>query len=206
MYNEALQLEVDVSKGFKDMEHPKDIGGVDPDKAPALSDPNLIADIKPGDHPWQDETPPHKKNWMPEDVRRLVKQGLAENKQLTEMVRKLHAKLMEMNLFNSKILHANRFMTRHRLNTEQKRSVVESLDRATSLQEVKRIYTVLESSFKAAGALTETRVRKPHADSQKRRTSAAPDEKVLRESVDKSPNQQSLDRMRELAGLTNGKY
>ncbi len=210
MYKEALQLEVDVSKGFKDMDVAKDIGGTDPDKAPALSDPNLIAQVKTGDHHWENELPPAKKNWMPENVQNLVRRGIAENKalatenrKLSEMVRKMHSKLTEMNLFNTKILHANRFMTRHRLNTEQKRSVVESLDRAATVQEVKRIYTVLESTFKAVGAVTES-ARKPRADGQKRRTSAAPNERVLRESVDKAQGG-GFVRWNELAGLTNGK-
>lgn len=209
MYKEALQLEVDVKKGFHDMEKPKDMGGTDPLKAHALTDPSSAAEVKSGEHFFQDEKPPHKKSWIPEDVRRLVKQGIAENRalaeengKLSEMVRKLHGKLTEMNLFNSKILHVNKFMTRHRLNTEQKRSVVESLDRAASIKEVKSIYAVLESSFKAAGAVTEA--RKPHADSQKARRSAAPDPKVLRESVDKAENVGAA-RWQELAGLTNGK-
>lgn len=210
MYKEALQLEVDVKKGFGDMGKAKDIGGVDPDKAPALSDPSNIADIKTGEHHWEDEEPPAKKNWTMEDIQRLAAQGLAENKalskrnkQLEGMVRKMHSKLSEMNLFNTKVLHANKFLTRHKLNTEQKKAVVESLDRAKSIQEVKRIYSVLESTLQSVGALTET--KRPHADTQKRRTSAAPNEEVLRESVDKAKGPGAFARLQQLAGLTNGK-
>ena len=210
MYKEALQLEVDVKKGFGDMGKAKDIGGTDPDKAPALSDPSNIADIKTGEHHWEDEEPPAKKNWTMEDLRRIAAQGIAENKslakenrQLSGMVRKMHAKLTEMNLFNTKVLHANRFLTRHKLTSEQKKAVVESLDKAKSIQEVKRIYTVLESTLQSVGALTET--KRPHADAQKRRTSAAPNEQVLRESVDRAKGGGSFARLQELAGLVGGK-
>jgi len=71
-------------------------------------------------------------------------------------------------------------------------------------QKVRRIYGILESSFKAAGAVTESAARKPRADAQKRRTSGAPDAKVLRESADKAEGS-GYGRWQQLAGLTNGK-
>lgn len=209
MYAEALQLEVDVKKGFSDMAKPHELGGGS--RNDNTKEPASLVDFKAGEHEWEDEEPPAKKDWIPESVRKLIKQGIAENKalfaqnaKLTEMVKSLHGKLTEMNLLNSKILHVNKFMTAHKLTREQKRSVVESIDKGSTVSEVRRIYGILESSFKAAGAVTESAARKPRADAQKRRTSGAPDAKVLRESADKAEGT-GYGRWQQLAGLTNGK-
>lgn len=207
MYEGLLQLEVDVSKGFRDMEPPHDFGAGA--KAQYQSDPHNLADMKSGEHPWQDEEPPAvKRDWIPEGkVQMMIRKGLAENKalrsqnaKLTEMVKTMHRRLSEMNLFNSKIKHVNQFLTRNRLTSEQKRSVIESIDRGKSIAEVKNIYASLESAFKVAGAVTESR-RPAKGDAQRRRTPASPDAKVLRESVDRSSEN---SRWKHLAGILNG--
>lgn len=210
IYQEALQLEVDVTKGFKEMERGHELGAGA--KGQYFSDPNNLETMKAGEHQWDDEEPPAKKDFSVKEIRQLVKKGMAENKALTkenkalvEMVKKLHGKLKEMNLLNTKILHVNKFLAANRLTTEQKKAVIESIDRGTTVAEVKNIYGILESSFKAAGAVTES-VRKPRADAQKRRTSGGADPRVLRESADRSEST-GYDRWNELAGLkklTNG--
>jgi transposase-like protein len=95
-------------------------------------------------------------------------------------------------------------MTAHKLTKEQKKAVIESIDKGSTVSEVKRIFGILESSFKAAGAVTESAARRPRADAQKRRTSGAPDAKVLRESADKAEGN-GYGRWQQLAGLVNGK-
>lgn len=210
IYHEALQLEVDVKNGFSDMAKPHELGAGA--KAQYQSDGANLADYKSGEAEWDNVDPPAKKKWTVESLKPLIRQGLAENKavraqnaKLTEMVKAMHAKLSEMNLLNSKILHVNKFMTNHnRLTSEQKRSVIESLDRGTTVKEVKRIFSILENSFKAAGAVSES-TRRPRADSQKLRTSGAPNAKVLRESADRSEgNSSGYDRLKQLAGLVGG--
>lgn len=212
MYAEALQLEVDVSKGFKDMAKPHDLGAGA--KAQYQSDGANLADYKNGEHQWDDEEPPAKKDWTVKEKReimRLVRQGMAENAaiveqngKLVETVRALHGKLAEMNLLNSKILHVNKFLTAHKLTNEQKKSVIESIDKGSTVNEVKRIFGILESSFKAAGAVNESARRAPRADSQKRRSSGAPNPAVLRESADRAEGS-GFGRWQQLAGLVNGK-
>jgi hypothetical protein len=209
MYAEALQLEVEVKKGFSDMEKPHEFGaGV---KSSIHSDPGGLHDLDGGEHEWEKKEPPAKKDWIPENIRGLVKQGMAENRalvaqnaKLTEMVKALSGKLTEMNLLNSKILHVNKFMTAHRLTREQKKSVIESIDKGSTVSEVRRIYGILESSFKAAGAVTESAARRPRADAQKHRSTGAPNAKVLRESADKAEGT-GYGRWQQLAGLVNGK-
>ena len=50
VYAEALQLEVDVTKGFRDMEKPHEFGAGA--KAQYQSDPNNLADYKNGEYEW----------------------------------------------------------------------------------------------------------------------------------------------------------
>lgn len=210
MYAEALQLEVDVKKGFGDMSKPHELGaGAKYDSTKEQG--ALPTDLKSGAHYWDGEEPPAKQDFTVKEIRKLVKRGMKENRQLaernaklTEMVQALHGKLTEMNLLNSKILHVNKFMAAHRLTNEQKKTVIESIDRGQSVKEVKSIFSILESSFRSVGAVTETR-RAPRADSQKRRTSGAPDTRVLRESADKAEGSGIYGRMQQLAGLTNGR-
>lgn len=205
MYAEALQLEVDVSKGFKDMAKPHELGAGA--KYDSTKEPASLADLKSGEHEWDNELPPAKQDFTVKEIRSLVKQGMAENRalqeknsKLTEMVKTLHGKLSEMNLLNSKILHVNKFMTAHKLTREQKKTVIESIDKGSSVNEVKRIFGILESSFRSVGAVTESTARKPRGDAQKHRTSGAPNAKVLRESAAKSEGG-DFGRWKTLAGL-----
>jgi hypothetical protein len=214
VYQEALQLEVDVKKGFSDMAKPHELGAGA--RAQYQSDPANLADMKSGEHQWEDETPPAKKKWTVEQLRPLIKRGMAENRalasqnaKLTEMVKSLTSKLSEMNLLNSKILHVNKFMAQHgRLTAEQKRSVIESIDRGASVKEVKNIYSILQNSLRAAGAISESSHRRPRADSQKSRTtgSTTPRSQVLRESAGNggSTGDANFSRWKQLAGLVNG--
>jgi hypothetical protein len=205
MYAEALQLEVDVKKGFTDMAKPHELGAGA--KYDSTKEQGSLEDLKSGEHSWENEVPPAKQDFTVKEIRSLVRQGMAENKalvnqnsKLTEMVKALHGKLSEMNLLNTKILHVNKFMTAHKLTREQKKTVIESIDKGSSVNEVRRIYGILESSFRSAGAVNESSARRPRGDSQKRRTSGAPDAKVLRESADKAEGG-GFGRWKQLAGL-----
>jgi hypothetical protein len=210
MYNESHLLEVEVKKGFSDMAKPHEFGAGA--KGQYQSDPANLADYQGGEKEWDDVDPPAIKKWTVEQLRVMAKKGMAENRalaaqnaKLKEDIKRVVSKLSEMNLLNTKILHVNKFMSEHRLNTEQRKSVIESIDRASTVKEVRSIYSVLQSSFKAAGVTNESVRRAPRADAQKRRTSGAPDTRVLRESADKAEGSSGLGRWQQLAGLTNGK-
>lgn len=209
MYAEALQLEVEVKKGFSDLAKPHELGAGA--KYDSTREGGALADLKSGEHTWENEVPPAKQDFTVKEIRALVRKGMAENRalasqnaKLTEMVRVMHNKLAETNLLNSKILHVNKFMTAHKLTREQKKSVIESIDKGSSVNEVRRIFGILESSFRAVGAVTESTARRPRGDSQKRRTTGAPNAKVLRESVDRAEGT-GYGRWQQLAGLVNGK-
>lgn len=199
VYEQALQAEAMVSKGFKDMSPAGELQDVDPNAG--------LHDIKKGETHWDQKValPPAKKDWTVKEVKALVEQGLAENKKLretnsklVETVKLLGAKLAETNLFNSKVLHVNQMLSRVRLTKEQKRVVIESIDRATSIDEVKKIYSTLESTLRVAGVVAEA--RKPKANQQGARKSGGANQEVLRESADKSAGHQ-YSRWAQLAGL-----
>lgn len=198
VYEAALQTEVQVKKGFSEMTPNGEIEDVvkDVDKG--------VADVKKGEHAWEKETPPAKQDFM---VKEAIAKGMAENKALREnlrkaigMIRTLGEKLHEVNLFNAKVVHVNRLLTKNgKLTSEQKKVVLESIDKATTIAEVKTVYEVISNSFAVASQLSESKTRKPVANAQRPRTSGAPDQKVLSESVDR--NNETFSRLAQLAGL-----
>jgi len=197
VYEAALQTEVQVKKGFSEMTPNGELDDVvkDVDKG--------LADVKKGEHEWDKETPPAKQDFV---VKEMIKKGMAENKALREnlkkavqMIKVLGNRLHEVNLFNSKVLHVNRILNKNAgLTSEQKRVVLESIDKAKTIDEVKTVYEVVTSSFAVAGKLTES--RKPLANSQRARTSGGADQKVLSESADRNVSD-SYSRLAQLAGL-----
>lgn len=197
VYEAALQTEVQVKKGFGEMSKSGELDEVDPNGG--------ILDVKSGEAGWEKTEPPAATD---QTVKEMIRRGFNENKALrknlgeaVKMVKALASKLHEVNLFNSKVLHVNRILNgQGRLTTEQKRVVMESIDKARSLKEVKMVYETVIGAFKAAGALHESKTRKPVANAQRARSSGSPKQEVLRESVDRGSKDQ-YSRMKMLAGL-----
>jgi hypothetical protein len=95
--------------------------------------------------------------------------ALAEASQLRRQVadyrsvaEQLKGQLVEMNLFNAKLLYANKLMQNRDLSAKQQRAIVEALDNAKTLREAKLLYKSLTESLNKStnkGGLTEgTRV------------------------------------------------
>lgn len=204
VYEASLQTEVAVTKGFGEMTPMGELDDVakDVDKG--------IADVKKGEHAWDKETPPSKEDFTVKEARSLIARGMAENKALREnnkkamaLIQKLASRLHEVNLFNAKVFHVNRILnTNARLTKEQKKVVLESLDKAKSISEVKSLYETLASTFAVSTQLSESKTRKPVGNAQASRTSGGANQKVLRESVDRSSTEgQQFSRLQQLAGL-----
>jgi hypothetical protein len=203
VYESAMQAEATVTKGFADMAPPHEVGDA--------SDTGLT-DEKSGEHAWEDQEPPAKQKWTVSEIKRLVKAGMAENaklraanRKLAESNKKLHemakgaiGKLQEMNLFNSKVLHVNKLIATRQLTKEQKKTVVESIDRAKTVNEVTSIYLTLEGSFKSQGVVSETRQNRARTSSGP--TARGADPKVVSESVDREAGAQ-YSRWGALAGI-----
>ena len=77
-------------------------------------------------------------------------------------VETLREQLTDLNLFNAKLLYVNKLLQNKDITSSQKRSVVESIDKARTLREVKLIFKTLTESFSKGdrGALRESHVRR----------------------------------------------
>jgi len=201
VYEAALQTEVEVKKGFSDMTPMGELDDVQKDLDKGL------ADIKTKSAtPWEEGEVSAKQDYT---VKEMIQRGLRENKALKAALTKsvalserLAKQLHEVNLFNSKVLHVNKILNKHgKLTMEQKGVVLESIDKARSVSEVKMVAEAILNSFASVGQLSESKSRKPAVNAQRVRSSGAPDHKVLSESVDRSQTNESFARMQKLAGL-----
>jgi hypothetical protein len=82
------------------------------------------------------------KNIATENV--SLKKNLREHR---EVIQYLRGKLQEVNMLNAKLLFTNKLFKSFDMNVGQKMKVVETFDRATTLREVKLIFTTLAESF-----------------------------------------------------------
>lgn len=200
VYEASLKTEATVSKNFGDMTKSGELDEVDPAGG--------IAEFKSGEHEWDKETPPKKQDFT---VKEAIRRGLEENKRLREslgkavgIIKTLGGRLHEVNLFNAKVLHVNRMLNKQRLTAEQKTVVLEKIDKAKTIKEVKMVYETILDSFKVSGALSEGRIRvqTPKANAQRVRTAGSGDPKMLRESAARAENKGSgYSRLQQLAGL-----
>jgi hypothetical protein len=80
---------------------------------------------------------------MASEVQALQEQ-LAEYRGAVDILR---GKLNEVNLLNAKLLYTNKIFRKEGLTNEQKITIVEQFDRATTVREVKMVYSVLAESL-----------------------------------------------------------
>jgi hypothetical protein len=119
--------------------------------------------------------------------------------QLTEYkkaVGSLRTQLTEMNLFNAKLLYANKLMQNRNVTPKQQRAIVEGLDKAKTLREAKLLYQSLTASLNKRStkgrSLTESRALRTGSSSKSTRPAGA------KSGVE-------ADRWAVLAGLNNNK-
>ena len=89
----------------------------------------------------------------------------------------LKKQLVEMNLFNAKLLYANKLMQNRDLSAKQQRAIVEALDNAKTLREAKLLYKSLTESLNKnvnKGNLAEGRNLRTLGSSSKSARSAQP--------------------------------
>jgi hypothetical protein len=72
---------------------------------------------------------------------------LTKLKEYETMTESMKAQLVEMNLFNAKLLYANKLMQNKNLTQKQQRAIVEALDNAKTLREAKLLYKSLTASL-----------------------------------------------------------
>ena len=108
---------------------------------------------------------------------------------------RLKKQLQEMNLFNAKLLFANKLMQNRALSTKSQRAIVEALDSAKTIREAKLLYKSLSSSLNRSSGktLTESRSRLLASSSRSTRSGSPANNGVV------------ADRWAVLAGLNEGK-
>ena len=117
-----------------------------------------------------------------------------KNNLLTETVYTLKEKLEELNLSNAKLLYSNQALNSASLNERQKSKIVESIQKADSVEEAKVIYetlqsTVGESRKRTPKSLSEAVSRRPSTIVPKRRRERSRQDSIVR------------DRFKALAGI-----
>jgi hypothetical protein len=84
-------------------------------------------------------------------------------------VETLRGQLTEMNLFNAKLLYVNKLLQNKSVSNSQKKSIIESIDNARTLREVKILYKGLMGTTQKTKSktLSESRVRRTLGSSSK---------------------------------------
>ena len=119
-----------------------------------------------------------------------------EASQYKKAVVGLKRQLVEMNLFNAKLLYANKLMQNKNLTVKQQKAIVEALDNAKTLREAKLLYKSLSESLtrRARGkSLNEGSLRTLGSSSRSTR------------SAQPKTNGVEADRWAVLAGMNTGK-
>ena len=112
-------------------------------------------------------------------------------KEHRSVIETLRGKLNEVNLLNAKLLFTNKLFRKYGLNNEQKMKVVEQFDRASTLREVKLVYSTLGESFGAR----KNEINESKGAASKPVASTKSEKEVITESSD------LRDRFKKLANL-----
>ena len=118
-----------------------------------------------------------------------------------KVVESLREQLTEMNLFNAKLLYVNKLVQDKNVSPEQRRGIVESLDGAKTLREVKLLYKGLTKSLKTTNSSSK---KGQISESTARRSIGSSSRPVGTQSTQKSHNESSdsaSNRWATLAGL-----
>lgn len=81
-------------------------------------------------------------------MRRELNQAHLQLEKYDNTVRELKKQLVEMNLFNAKLLYANKLMQNKDLTLKQQKTIVEALDNAQTISEAKLLFKTLSESLR----------------------------------------------------------
>lgn len=134
----------------------------------------------------------------PEELNVVMKENQKLSKQLTEhrkVITFLRSKLNEINLLNAKLLFSNKLFRGNSLTEGQRLHVIESIDRANSVREVKLVYATLAEAFKSKVGLNESTKKSVKSSASKTIGSTKPSKTVLVEGTELA------ERFKRLAGV-----
>ena len=123
---------------------------------------------------------------------RALNEARREIKKYQAAVADLKKQLVEMNLFNAKLLYANKLMQNKDLSVKQQKAIVEALDNAQTLREAKLLFKSLTESL-------NRRTKKTMNEGSLRSTGSS--SRVTKSSAPANNNNGEADRWAILAGL-----
>ena len=153
----------------------------------------ILAELEADDAEMGNEkVAPDAKTEMADKLARLKGQ-MAEYREAVDILRN---RLQEVNLLNAKLLFTNKMFHKNSLTNEQKVRIVESFDRATTVREVKIVYTTLVENLSAAVKTFNASRKKVVTEgfASKAVPSTAPKSQVIVENT-------VAKRLQELAGI-----
>lgn len=153
----------------------------------------ILAELEADDAEMGDEkVAPDAKTAMADKLARLK----GEMAQYRAAVNTLRERLQEVNLLNAKLLFTNKMFHKNSLTNEQKVRIIESFDRATTVREVKIVYTTLVENLSAAVKTFNASRKKVVTEglASKAVPSTAPKSQVIVENT-------VAKRLQELAGI-----
>ena len=95
-------------------------------------------------------------------AKKIANEKVHKEKELEEainVIKTLRGQLNEVNLLNAKLIYVNRLFKENTLTESQKVNVVNSFDKATTLNETKNIYEVLKNTVKTSKATAKTTLK-----------------------------------------------
>ena len=126
------------------------------------------------------------------------------NKNLEEaygVIRTLQNRINEINLLNSKLLYANKLFKAYNLDEGKKVKVIETIDRASTVREVKLVYSTLAESYKDGAAKKAKPSNTVNSLTESMASKTAKSTKPKKKEIITEENEQ-VKRFRKLAGIT----
>jgi len=127
-------------------------------------------------------------------------ESVKQLKESRDAVRFLRNKLAEANLLNAKLIHVNKFLRVEGLTVSQKKMVIDRLDEATNLREVRLVSESLKKALNVGtrDSLNESAKRAPVGSSSKAVKSGSP---AIETKETLNESNEGADRWQLLAGL-----
>lgn len=175
------------------VEEPHAMAGKEKEEEEEIDLEEILAELEADDE-MGGEKPAH------DDEKHAMAAKLADLKnelaQYRAAVNELRGRLNEVNLLNAKLLFTNKMFRNQGLTNEQKVRIVESFDRATTVREVKLVYTALVENLSAQAKTLKASGKKVVAEgfASKATPSTAPKKDVIVENT-------VAKRLQELAGI-----
>lgn len=121
-----------------------------------------------------------------------------------EVIKFLKSKINEINLLNAKLLFTNKLFKDNVLSESQKLNIVETLDRAKSIREIKLVYSTLSESFnilnKNNKKETVNKIRKiTEGIASKQIGSTRPNKETIKQVINEGND--LANRFKKLAGI-----